>query len=131
MFKKSELFIDHDTACLVQVADSKTVGPLGERVEFHICSSAHGGAVHYRIVKISSKEAMEEKPMDPNEEICVIKWTLQDLVCAFKSENIEPTEEALSAVIDHIKGDLADLCIERGWQVIEDAIARKPWLDKE
>jgi hypothetical protein len=66
--------------------------------------------------------------MDPNEEICVIKWTLQDLVCAFQGENIEPTEEALNAVIDHINGDLADLCIERGWEVIEDAIARKPWL---
>lgn len=69
--------------------------------------------------------------MNLDEEICVIKWTLQDLVCVFQGQNIEPTEEALNAVIDQINGDLADLCIERGWEVIEDAIARKPWLDAQ
>jgi hypothetical protein len=66
--------------------------------------------------------------MNPNDEICVIKCTVHDLIDALASVEIEPTEKAISAVINEIKDNLTDLCIDRGYQIIEEAIARKPWL---
>jgi ribosomal protein L12E/L44/L45/RPP1/RPP2 len=66
--------------------------------------------------------------MNLNEEICGVKWTAQDLADAMSSVGIEPTETALNAVIKAVRGALENHVVERGWEVIDAAIAAKPWL---
>ena len=55
-------------------------------------------------------------------EFCVIRWSRLDIAGKLKERGIEPTDDVIDEVIDQIGDNLEDISIERGWEVIEQAI---------
>lgn len=53
-----------------------------------------------------------------NEEICVIKWCVADLLEVMEHQGIELTDENVDKAIDAVSY-LHDRSIELGWEVIE------------
>ena len=62
--------------------------------------------------------------MKDDDAICTVIWTVADVAKAYKEQyGREPTEKELDECLRKLNADaLEDVCIERGWQVIAEAV---------
>ena len=62
--------------------------------------------------------------MKADDVICTVIWTVADVAKAYKEQHgREPTEKELDECLRKLNADaLEDVCIERGWQVIAEAV---------
>lgn len=64
----TKMFIDLGIGCLVSVLAVKPVDGGGEQIELHSCSSASGGAFHFRVVRTRNGETVREKSYATREQ---------------------------------------------------------------
>jgi hypothetical protein len=56
--------------------------------------------------------------------LCTITWSDRDVAEAFREKHgREPTEQELGECLERLDdGMLEEVCIERGWSVVQDAV---------
>lgn len=58
---------------------------------------------------------------DPDETVCTIRWTVQDIICYIEDNyDLEVTDEVIDRVLDNrCAKALKDRSIEEGWEILE------------
>lgn len=58
------------------------------------------------------------------ENICTIRWNIEDLVIAMAEAGIEPTDENIDKVLAHrFERTLHERSVEEGWEIIDVIIS--------
>jgi len=59
-----------------------------------------------------------------DEEICTIRWCVEDLVIAMTKAGIEPTDENIDKVLaNRFERTLQEMSIAEGWEIIDVIIS--------
>lgn len=62
--------------------------------------------------------------IDPNETICTIRWTVEDMIEILQNNGFDCSEETIRRLMDDtpLKRVLEDRSIEEGWEILEDLV---------
>lgn len=62
--------------------------------------------------------------IDPNETICTIRWTVEDMIEVLHDNDFDCSEETIRRLMDNtnLKKILKDRSIEEGWYILDDLV---------
>lgn len=62
--------------------------------------------------------------IDPNETICTIRWTVEDMIEVLNDNGFDCSEETIRRLMDktNLKKVLKDRSIEEGWYILDDLV---------